>query len=168
MRVRIILLSLLLALAAACSRPGSAEMYMRTDGRDQAGRYAFDLDMSDTLTYSVELYAVMDCGEKIFRDFGSMKLCMRWVAPSGGAAEETVYMDRSMLVDDTFYNKRFSSVYRTGLRPVEDGLWKLYITVPEDFVEKFGLSGIGLRLLWDTENYVNSGKMRLSDACCSR
>lgn len=141
----------------SCSRPSSDEEYVRTGNRDEYGRYVFTVDMSDsTFCYDVGLFCSFGCDDEDFASFSQIPFHMLWVSPEDKPYEEEVWLTRDMLDDETFYSKRFSSPYREEVVPNEKGVWKLYVTVGEDYIKKYDIDGLGVKLsrqpLWDTEN----------------
>lgn len=130
-----------------CAEPYSQEDYVKTRNRDQAGRYEFTIDMSDSLKhYDVDLIVVMDCGKKRFSSFENASVNMLWSSPSGKLFNETVWLSRKDLSSQTPFSKLFEVRYRAGLVPTEYGDWKLYIALKEDVLETYKVPGIGIRL----------------------
>ena len=142
---------LLLALCAvACHRPASEESFVRTSERDEALRYAYVLDLSDSLvTYDVSLYASFDCSRRRFASFPGMSLRMMWEAPDGPLFEEKVWLSPEDVTDRSAFSHHLMTVYRSDLEPQRYGRWRLYITAPEDVVTDYRLAGIGISVLRD-------------------
>lgn len=108
-----------------CSRPTETEAFIKA--ADAAGgAYSFQLPLEDSLaTYDISFYTRVDSPAGR-RSGGSLELNVLWVSPSGERAGETVYMDTSKLLE----------AYRTGVSPLEPGLWTLKVQVkdpPEGF-----------------------------------
>lgn len=141
-------LVLLLLLTVSCVRPSSEEFFVRTADRDEAGRYCFQVDFSDsTLVYGLDLLVCMSCDDLRFSRFRQMPLRVRWTAPSGRQFEEAVWVSRDDLSGETYYNKNFWVPYRRDMRPTETGEWSLALVLPEDAVEKYEFLGTGVRLI---------------------
>lgn len=132
----------------SCSRPASEEMYIKSSEADDYGRYEFILNMSDSTAsgYNVDILVSMDCGQKTFGDFDNMPLKMLWESPEKRPFEEDVWISRNDLSENSRFLKLFMLRYRSGILPYESGKWKLYITVPEEFIDKYNIPGIGVRL----------------------
>lgn len=142
---------------AACSRPVSEERFVKASRTDAYGRYVFPLDLSDTTCrYDVGLYAVLDVEDPDFEAFSHLPLDILWESPSGRPFWEEVAVGRDCLVDSKYYEKSFRTAYRTDLVPVEPGIWRLSVSVPEADSWQGSMVGIGVKLVrktgWDTEN----------------
>ncbi|MGM9741922.1 MAG: hypothetical protein ACI3ZC_02525 [Candidatus Cryptobacteroides sp.] len=140
---------------ASCAEPPSMEKFVRNSGRDCCGRYVFEVDMSDSSSvYSIDIYSAFTCRDEVFSGFTSLPLNLMWEAPGKTVYEENVLL-AGRVSSYSHFGKNVSSAYRRGLRPVENGIWKLYLTVPEDSVSKYGITGAGLKITkeqWDMEN----------------
>ena len=120
-RVLTVLLSVLLC---SCSRPMSVEKFVMADG---TGEYVFDLDMTDSLhVYDLSFYTRLD-GRDAPSGF-PMKIYL--TSPSGQTYVEGVYFDCSSGV---------KVPYRTGLVPVERGVWRMSVSAVAQ-----GMCGLGL------------------------
>lgn len=105
----------------ACSNPQEREQYILR-GND----YVFEVDMTDSLSkYDVYIYTRVDSDRKGF------PLEVIWTSPSGQKYSETTYFNLDL---------GQKQLYRSGLVPVEWGLWSLELSVPE--VE--GMRGMGI------------------------
>ena len=113
-----------------CSRPTEREIFVKAVNA-VGNVYSFELPMEDSLaTYDLSFYTRIDSPVSR-RAAGSLELDVRWESPSGEAADETVYMDVTSQVE----------TYRSGVSPLEPGVWTLKVQVvnpPE------GLRGLGL------------------------
>ena len=147
-RVNALLCLMLAAIAAvgvSCSRPLSTEQYISVDRREANGIYRFSLDLSDSLaTYDVSFYSRIDANRlkhSVAKDFSLM---VTWTAPSGRRFRETVYFgvfDESRGSDS--FSSQFLKPYRTGLVPVEHGVWELDVLVNSG-AEVPGFRGLGV------------------------
>lgn len=113
-----------------CSRPTEMEVFVKSADA-VGGVYSFELPLEDSLaTYDLSFYTRVDAPAGR-RSGGSLELNVLWVSPSGERAGETVHMDAAKLLE----------TYRTGVSPLEPGVWTLKVQVvnpPE------GLRGLGL------------------------
>ena len=120
----ILLLSVLLLGAAACSRPQSLEQYVFDDG---SGQFDFEVDMSDSLcVYDLSFYTRLeskDCPP-------GFPVRIYLTSPSGVTYSESLFYDAS---------SSFVVPYRTDLKPVEYGVWTLSLRTRAE-----GLTGMGL------------------------
>lgn len=111
------------------------------------GRYVFDVEMNDSLkTYSVALYAAFMCRDEKFDGFSSLPLNVIWESPEGAVYEENLMLERSCVDRTSNFGKTLAVRYREGLVPKEYGVWNIYLTVPQDSVKKYGITGMGLKL----------------------
>lgn len=133
--------------ALSCSRPATAEQFVRNADRDVYGRYVFDVDMSDSLAaYDISLLSSFSCIDRDFAPFVSMPLHLLWESPEGQCFEDNVVLPGSALKDSSYYDKVLSDCLGEGLVPERAGLWKLYVTAPEDSLKKYGMTGMGIRV----------------------
>lgn len=102
-------------LPQACSQPDSMEFFVRSaDARD--GVYIYSLPLADTTAaYDFWLYSRVGS-----RPIESLQLNVQWLAPSGRAFSEVVYM-RAEAGAGT------KAPYRSGMVPAEAGDWQLSI-----------------------------------------
>ena len=124
-------LAVLVAAAWSCARPDSVELYVGEEDRETNGLYRYSIDMSDTLaTYDIILYSRIDAGRQKMVAARDFPLTITWTAPSGQRFRETVYFgihDGSKGSD--FYSNQYRKPYRTGLVPVEAGIWDMAVQV---------------------------------------
>ncbi|MCM1176435.1 MAG: hypothetical protein NC308_05810 [Clostridium sp.] len=137
----------------SCSRPLSTETFVKASGRDEAGRYHFVLDMTDSLcAYSIRFYTRADCHDKEFRGIGDLVVDVRLEAPSGRKYAERVYIRKNDFASGRGLAKDYNMPYRTGFRPSEYGKWNMYLTLPSvDYVDS-GIRGMGVCLSKQIEN----------------
>ena len=113
-----------------CSRPTEMEVFVKSADA-VGGVYSFELPLEDSLaTYDLSFYTRVDAPVG-HRPQGSVALDVRWESPSGETADETVHMDASKQIE----------AYRSGVSPLEPGVWTLKVQVvnpPE------GLRGLGV------------------------
>ena len=69
-----------------------------------------------------------------------------WESPDKTVYEESVLLTGGRVSSFSHFGKNVSAAYRRGLRPVKNGIWKLYMIVPEDSVSKYGITGTGLKI----------------------
>lgn len=149
MNNRLLILAVAASLMAvlSCSRPVTAEQFVRSADRDAYGRYAFDVDMSDSLSvYDISLIASFACIDRDFSSFRSMPLLLMWESPDGRCYEGSAVLQRKALRDSSYYDKVFSDKLGERLSPVRSGMWKLYVKAPDDSLEKYMMTGMGIRV----------------------
>ena len=105
----------LAAVLPACSRPEDLEFFvLRGDARD--GVYVYGLPLQDTTAaYDFWFYS-----RTASRPVENLRLNVQWLAPSGDAFAETVYM-RSVGPKGT------KERYRSGMVPAQAGEWQLSV-----------------------------------------
>mgnify|MGYP006873057343 CR=1 FL=1 len=136
---RLSLAVLVILAVAACSRPVSWERFVKAEDCHVPGRFDFDLDMADTLvSYDITFYTRLDPGDGAI--LLSLPLTVSASSPSGKLYSEEVWADVSKPSSSGHFNKDFEIPYRTSVRPVEAGVWRLSVSVLSgtDFVEGFG------------------------------
>ena len=103
------------AMLPGCSQPDSLELFVRRDdARD--GVYVYTLPLADTTAaYDFWFYS-----RTAVRPLESLRLNVQWLAPSGKAFPEVVYM-RSVTVRGS------RELYRSGMIPAEAGDWQLSV-----------------------------------------
>lgn len=103
------------ALLPGCSQPDSLELFVRRDAaRD--GVYIYPLPLADT-TAAYDFWFYSRVGS---RPIESLQLNVQWLAPSGRAFSEVVYM-RSVGTGGS------KEAYRSGMVPAEAGDWQLSV-----------------------------------------
>ena len=115
-RLGAVLAVLALGLALpACREPDSLELFVRQDeARD--GVYVYSLPLKDTTAaYDFWFYSRTE-----HNALESLQLNIQWLAPSGEAFSETVYMRR---IDP----KGSKELYRSGMVPTQAGDWQLSV-----------------------------------------
>ena len=134
-----------LAAAASCVRPSSVEQYVSAEQRESNGLYRFSVDMSDSLsTYDLVFYSRIDAGKQRMASMGDFPLTVTWTSPSGRRFSETVFFgvhDKSGGSD--FYSSQYRKPYRSGLVPVEPGVWDMAVQVNYGR-EVPGMRGLGI------------------------
>lgn len=134
-------------LLIGCSRPSSYEQFIRNSSRDIYGNYAFDVDMTDSLSrYDISLIATFSCIDRDFARFTSMPMDLMWESPDGRVFENWIAAGRKEMVDSSYYDKALMVKAGTGLVPAVHGGWKLYVKVPEDSLKLYGMTGMGIRV----------------------
>lgn len=132
---------------SSCSRPSYLEEFVRTSDRDAYGRYEFTADMSDSLlSYNISLIAAFSSIDKKFNSFRSMPMQVAWESPDGRLYEGRAALTRKDMRDSSYFDKILSSEFAQGLVPVNAGVWKMYVKVPEDSLKKYGMTGVGIRI----------------------
>jgi hypothetical protein len=103
------------AVLPGCSRPEDMEVFVpRQEARD--GVYVFALPLQDTTAaYDFWFYSRSDS-----RPVENLRLNVQWLAPSGDAFAETVFM-RSVGPKGT------KERYRSGMIPAQAGDWQLSV-----------------------------------------
>ena len=120
---RIALFSALILSVLSCSEPLSTEKFIL----NQDGRYSFEVDMSHTdCTYDLYFYSRVDSWKKV----PEFPIDIVLTSPSGVRYSERVYFVR---------DGHDKLAYRTGLVPVESGVWTLDARADAE-----GLRGLGL------------------------
>ena len=132
---------------SSCSRPSYIEEFVRASDRDAYGRYEFTADMSDSLSsYNISLIAAFSSIDKKFNSFRSMPMQVAWESPDGRLYEGRAALARKDMRDSSYFDKILSSEFAQGLVPVNAGVWKMYVKVPEDSLKKYGMTGVGIRI----------------------
>lgn len=142
------LLLMLLAAVQSCSAPASSEQFVRNASRDAYGRYVFNADMTDSLaSYNVSLISALSCIDRKFSGFSSMPVDILWESPDGQVFENSIVLGRNSMTDSSYYDKAL--IYSIGrkLVPERHGEWKIYVKVPEDTLRKYGITGMGVRIV---------------------
>ena len=105
----------LAAVLQACSRSEDLEFFVRqADARD--GVYVYSLPLRDT-TAAYDLWFFSRTASQRVEN---LRLNVQWLAPSGDAFAETVYM-RSVESRGT------RELYRSGMIPAQAGNWQLSV-----------------------------------------
>lgn len=132
---------LTVSLMLSCSAPLTMEDFRSMDDRDSLGRFSYELDMSDSLAvYDISFYTRLDQSAKDFADGSDVCVDIEFVSPSGATFSEVVYIPHS-----SFSSRRKGTYdclveYRIGSVPVEWGVWKMNLTVPQTY----GMRGMGV------------------------
>lgn len=127
----------------SCIRPSSVEDFRKITQRDTLGRYAFTVDMSDSLSsYDISFCTRVDGKRKTLRFMGDIQVNALWESPTGRLYSETVYIPKDSYVEATAFSREFLSSYRSGLVPKEHGVWKLFLSLPTD--TQSGVLGMGI------------------------
>ncbi len=142
----LLFVSVLLGMATSCARPTVMETFVKSNEKDELGRYGFVVDMEDsTCVYDLYLFTKVDCTQQELDSIPDIGLVMRFVSPSGSQFEEEFCIEKAAYSRHESFSVDYMLPYRIGLVPKEYGLWQLYVTVPqEDAI--IGFCGIGLQL----------------------
>lgn len=135
--------SLVLVVLACCTPPSVSEDFRSVSQKDSLGRYAFQLDMSDSLsTYNISFFTRIDCLASRFDDMTDIPVQVSLKSPSGVVFTEGVFLPRAGFDAERSgtYDARMD--YRTGCVPVECGVWNIYLGLPS----VMGLRGVGVIL----------------------
>ncbi|MGN1234028.1 MAG: hypothetical protein ACI4UJ_11375 [Candidatus Cryptobacteroides sp.] len=148
-RLSTIILFMVLPMALlSCSEPDSSEIFVRNRDRDAAGRYVFDVDMKDsTRAYSMDLYVAFSCTEKVFSSFSQLPANVMWVSPEGIVYEDNVLICGESAESSSTFLKAVKAPYRKGAVPVPAGMWTAMVSVPADSVAKYGIAGLGMKII---------------------
>lgn len=124
-------LATLMVATLSCVRPDSVEQYVGIEQREPNGIYRYSLDLSDSLaTYDITFYSRIDAGRQRMAEIGDFPLMVTWTSPSGQRYRETVFFNvRDKAHGSSFYTSQYRKPYRTGLVPVESGVWDLTVHV---------------------------------------
>ena len=126
----------------SCREPSSVENFVK----GAEGPYSFDVDMSDsTRTYDIWIYTRTDSRPALVKDVSGIPLDITWTSPGGKTFSETVYMPLRDSVRHFFYSSETSRPYRTGVVPIEPGIWKMEVSIPDSARIK-GFRGLGVRV----------------------
>ena len=132
------LLILAAAILAACGRPVVVESFVGAADAPE-GVYSFSADMTDSLSvYDISFYTRIDARRSRAE---SLDLRIVLAAPSGTVYSESAKMPLRPAKGGGYFSRTSLAKYRSGLRPVESGIWKIEIRVqdpPEGF-RGFGL-----------------------------
>ena len=105
----------LVAVLPGCSRPEDLEEFvLRQDARD--GVYVFTLPLQDTTAAYDFWFFSRAASQRV----ENLRLNVQWLAPSGDAFPETVYM---RVVEPRGTKER----YRSGMIPAQAGDWQLSV-----------------------------------------
>lgn len=131
-------------LLSCCSAPSSTETFIRASGKDADGRYAFSVDMTDSLsTYDFTLFLRTDCTDREFAHMLDYQMTVIAESPSGKVFSEKISIPKGVSGNSDARDVLFN--YMTGASPVEYGTWKFCLEFPqEDSVP--GFRGVGLRV----------------------
>ena len=144
----IFLFAALSAALISCSEPDSSEKFVRNRDRDAAGRYVFDVDMTDSLqTYSMDFYVAFSCTEKVFSSFSNLPANVLWISPDGIVYEDNVLISGESSEPSSTFMKAVKAPYRRGAAPVSRGMWKAMVSVPADSVARYGITGLGMKII---------------------
>ncbi|MGM9741315.1 MAG: hypothetical protein ACI3ZP_11990 [Candidatus Cryptobacteroides sp.] len=148
-RLRKIILFMALPMALfSCSEPDSSEIFVRNRDRDAAGRYVFDVDMKDSSrTYSMDFYVAFSCTGKVFSSFSHLPANVLWVSPEGIVYEDNILIYGEASESSSTFLKAVKAPYRKGAAPVSSGMWKAMVSVPADSVAKYGIAGLGMKII---------------------
>lgn len=142
----LVMLCLMPVMAAftGCSEPGQREVFIKSNDRDGTTAYTFPLDMSDSLSrYDISFYTRIDCdGESFAAMPPAIALEITYISPSGQKYAETVSIPKDSFIDESHFSKEYEVPYRTGVIPVENGIWEMSVTVMDE-KEFPGLRGLG-------------------------
>ena len=140
-----LMLAVVSVAGVSCSRPTSVEQFIDVDKREANGLYRYTLDLSDSLaTYDISFYSRIDANRLKFTHAKDFSLMVTLIAPSGQRYRETVYFgvfDES--AGSNFFSSQYVKPYRTGLVPVEYGIWEMNVLVNSG-AEVAGLRGLGV------------------------
>jgi len=139
----LVLATALAVALSACSRPDQTESFVRSSQKTAAGFYEFMVDMSDKeASYDIQVYTRSDCRDKVFAALPDLGIGIVWTAPDGTEYREMVYIPHEDFDLDSSFSHSVRVAYRTGLVPVQPGVWKMSMVVPEE--ERFHLRGMGI------------------------
>ena len=131
----------LLVTFLSCSEPRCSETFIPIEKVDSLGRYCFNLEMTDTAAfYDLSFYSRIDCTASMFQRISEFPLDVTFVSPSEIMYSERVYIPLPAFGKNNFPDFHFYERYRSGLVPVEYGMWKMYVSAPDIK----GLRGLGL------------------------
>ena len=140
-----VLVLAVVAAATSCTRPESTEQFVGIDSRENNGLYRFTIDMSDSLaTYDLTFYSRIDEGRPRMASAADFPLYITLTAPSGQRFSETVFFGiHDNAKGSSFYSSQYRKPYRSGLVPVEQGVWEM--TVQVNYGRDVpGMRGLGL------------------------
>ena len=125
--IRVLLAAVCLSvLLPGCSRPEDLELFtLREDARD--GAYVYMLPLQDTTAaYDFWFYS-----RAATRRVENLRLNVQWLAPSGDAFSETVYM---RMVEP----RGTKELSRSGMVPAQAGDWQLSVRAVDAEEELLG------------------------------
>lgn len=142
------LISLLasMVLAFSCSSPESSEQFVRTGKTGIEGSYTFVTDFEEGNSYDLDLFVNMVCGNVKFAQFPGISLSLLWESPQGEKFSEDVFISGENLDKSTFFVKSLAARYRENLVMDPSGEWVLTVGIPDEMIEHYGITGIGLRV----------------------
>lgn len=133
--VRAAVLLVLVTLMCGCSRPTSYERFVLLGDKEGDGRYHYTLDMSDSLcTYDISFYTRIDSNGNKLSGIKDFPLNVTFMSPSGQRYEEKVYfkVNGEAAAGSDFYSRQYKVPYRSGLVPVEWGMWEMAVRIDSD------------------------------------
>ncbi len=135
------LLSIMLPLTFSCAEPSSWEQYARSSKLDARGRFSFDVAADSSETRDVDIIMFMGVSRRRFIPFAD-SISVTWKSPSGKISGRSIPIDSRNPVQEEFFRR----IYRYGIVESfdEEGMWNLRIGVPEGFIRKYSLLGIGI------------------------
>ena len=146
MRKSLPILAAMVLCTLSCREPVSIENFVKNPD----GPWSFKVDMTDsTRTYDIWLYTRTDTRPSRLNQVSCIPLDMKWTSPEGKTFSETVFMPVRDSVRHFFYSGESSRPYRTGLSPVEHGIWSLEASVPDSARIK-GFRGLGIRVIHES------------------
>ena len=103
--------------------------------------------MTDSLhTFSMDLYVAFSCPEKEFSTFSRLPANVLWESPEGIAYEDNIMLAGEIGSRSSSFGRTMRAAYRSGIVPSSHGIWKVMVSVPEDSVRKYGITGLGMKL----------------------
>ena len=124
----------MVALGASCESPSSVEQFVRIRAKGDDGLYHYTLDLSDsTARYDVSFYSRIDCNNLKISSLNDFLIAVTWISPSGRKYAESVnFAVHDISPGSDFYSHQYVIPYRSGLAPVEWGLWEMTLRVDSD------------------------------------
>lgn len=140
---------LLAVLLSACSAPRVSEVFVPSSQKDSLGRYAFELDMSDSLaSYDISFYTRLDCSVYSFDNVVDIPVYVWLTSPSGELFAEQVFLPKRGFSAERPGSYDCMMEYRTGCIPAEYGQWGMALSVSPIT----GLRGMGVILTKNKDN----------------
>jgi len=143
------LLTAILVMAVSCAPPpAECQDFVKLSERDYLDRFAFTLDMSDSLSvFDLDIFTRIDCTREEFRSLGDIPVSAFYVSPSGCFYTEEFILPVMSFFRSTAFTKDYFIPYRDNLVPVENGTWKLFLSIPEE--SAVFVRGMGVRFRKD-------------------
>ena len=139
------------AFMQSCSQPDTVDRFLSRSAAGQGNVFSFKVDMSDSAaTYDLAIYTRIDCSSRRFEEVeDAIGIGAEWMSPDSVSYREFFYLPKSSFSDATAFSHSYRKSYRSGLVPVQPGIWTLSFVVLSDALKY--MDGLGLVCRKNTE-----------------